>query len=154
MSKIFVSAPGRVCLFGEDQDYLGLSVITVAINLRTYVRGQVTESNKIKINYINTKETDEFSVDEKIEYRSKRDYLRAAINILKRDERYKNLLKGVDCEIWSEIPIASGLSSSSVLVVAWIKFLSSAFSLQLDEKEIAQLAFCSEVTELDRKSVV
>jgi galactokinase len=147
MNDIFVSAPGRACLFGEDQDYLGLSVITVAINLRTYVRGRITNNNIIKINCINTNETDEFSIDKKIEYRSKRDYLRATINILKRDERIKMLLKGIECEIWSEIPIASGLSSSSVLVVAWVKFLSSAFGLKLDEKEIAQLAFQSEVAE-------
>ena len=81
MNEIFVSAPGRACLFGEDQDYLGLSVITVAINLRTYVKGRITNDNIVKINYINTKDTDEFSIDEKIEYRSKRDYLRATINI-------------------------------------------------------------------------
>ncbi len=147
MNEIFVSAPGRACLFGEDQDYLGLSVITVAINLRTYVRGKATEDNIIKINYINTLEIDEFSIQEKIAYRSKRDYLRATINILKRDERFSNLLKGIECEIWSEIPIASGLSSSSVLVVAWAKFLNSAFGLNLGEKDIAQLAFQSEVAE-------
>lgn len=147
MKEVFVSAPGRACLFGEDQDYLGLSVITAAINLRTYVRGWVTNDNIIKVNYISIKETDEFSIDKKIEYRSKRDYIRATINILKRDERFKGLLRGLECEIWSDIPIASGLSSSSVLVVAWAKFLSEAFGLQLDEKEIAQLAFNSEVTE-------
>jgi galactokinase len=147
MSDILVSAPGRVCLFGEDQDYLGLSVITAAINLRTFVQGRVNSSRIIKIKYINTNEADEFSLDEDIKYRSKRDYLRATINILKRDPRFGNLLKGIECKIWSEIPIASGLSSSSVLVVAWVKFLSSAFGINLGQQEIAQLAFQSEVTE-------
>ena len=28
--RIFV--PGRICLFGEHQDYLGLSVISMAVN--------------------------------------------------------------------------------------------------------------------------
>jgi len=35
-----VSAPGRICLFGEHQDYLGLPVITVAINLRIAIEGR------------------------------------------------------------------------------------------------------------------
>ena len=35
MSKtIKVSNPSRLCLFGEHQDYLGLEVVAVAINLR------------------------------------------------------------------------------------------------------------------------
>ena len=32
--KFTVSAPGRVCLFGEHQDYLGMPSIVMAINLR------------------------------------------------------------------------------------------------------------------------
>ncbi|MHA1586217.1 MAG: galactokinase family protein, partial [Candidatus Heimdallarchaeota archaeon] len=32
--KLSYSAPGRVCLFGEHQDYLKLTVIPAAINLR------------------------------------------------------------------------------------------------------------------------
>jgi galactokinase len=32
--SLTVSTPGRVCLFGEHQDYLGLPVIPAAISLR------------------------------------------------------------------------------------------------------------------------
>jgi galactokinase len=28
-----ISSPGRICLFGEHQDYLGLPVIPMAINI-------------------------------------------------------------------------------------------------------------------------
>ena len=147
MKSIFVSAPGRVCLFGEDQDYLGLAVIPVAISLRTYVSGRITGNDLIKIKYRDTNKFDQFGVNKKIEYGRRRDYLKATINVLKRDERCKELLKGVNCEIWSEIPIAAGLSSSSALVVAWVKFLTSAFKLPLNEKEIALIAYNSEVTE-------
>ena len=147
VTNIFVSAPGRVCLFGEDQDYLGLTVIPAAISLRTYVSGCITDNDLIKIKYRDTNEFDQFSGNKKIEYGERRDYLKATINVLKRDERCKELLKGVNCEIWSEIPIAAGLSSSSALVVAWVKFLTSAFKLPLNEKEIALIAYNSEVTE-------
>ena len=29
-----ISTPGRICLFGEHQDYLGLPVLAMAISLR------------------------------------------------------------------------------------------------------------------------
>lgn len=147
MKSISVSAPGRVCLFGEDQDYLGLAVIPVAISLRTYVSGHITDNDLIKIKYRDTNKFDQFCINEKIEYGEIRDYLRATINVLKRDERCKELLKGVNCEVWSEVPIAAGLSSSSALVVAWVKFLTSVFKLPLNEEEIALIAYNSEVTE-------
>ena len=35
-----VSTPGRICLFGEHQDYLGLPVIAMGISLRSIIKGQ------------------------------------------------------------------------------------------------------------------
>ena len=32
MSQLTISAPGRICLFGDHQDYLGLPVIACAID--------------------------------------------------------------------------------------------------------------------------
>ena len=32
--KFTVSAPGRVCLYGEHQDYLGMPSVVMAVNLR------------------------------------------------------------------------------------------------------------------------
>ncbi|MFC1564948.1 galactokinase family protein, partial [candidate division KSB1 bacterium] len=40
LEKLIVSAPGRICLFGEHQDYLGLPVIAAAIGLRISVSGE------------------------------------------------------------------------------------------------------------------
>ena len=46
---IKASAPGRICLFGEHQDYLGLSVITAAIDLRIQVTGQAVPARRFTI---------------------------------------------------------------------------------------------------------
>ena len=35
-----ISTPGRICLFGEHQDYLGLPVIAMAISLRVRIVGK------------------------------------------------------------------------------------------------------------------
>jgi len=36
---MIVSTPGRICLFGEHQDYLGLPVIAAAISKRIQIKG-------------------------------------------------------------------------------------------------------------------
>lgn len=41
--KIKVIAPRRICLFGEHQDFLGLGVIAVAINLYIEITGKKRE---------------------------------------------------------------------------------------------------------------
>ncbi len=144
-----VSAPGRMCLFGEDQDYMGLSVITAAINLRTYVEGRITNSEKIIVDFLDIKQKDSFYWNEFPKYNKKRDYIRSGFNILKR-AGYE-LSKGVNSKIWSTLPISAGLSSSSVLTVAWIKFLSELFNLNLEPNEIANYAYQAEVVEFNEK---
>jgi galactokinase len=32
-----ITTPGRICLFGEHQDYLGLPIIALAISLRSKI---------------------------------------------------------------------------------------------------------------------
>ncbi|MHA2203829.1 MAG: galactokinase family protein, partial [Candidatus Hodarchaeales archaeon] len=39
-----ISSPGRICLFGEHQDYLGLPVIPMAINKRLKLYYQLNEN--------------------------------------------------------------------------------------------------------------
>jgi galactokinase len=51
--------------------------------------------------------------------------------------------------VYSKIPVAGGLSSSSAFVVAWIKFLNEIFRLELDNNEIALLAYKAEVEEFN-----
>ena len=45
--KIVTSSPGRVCLFGEDVDYMGLEVITLAINQRIEIQGRINTNGMI-----------------------------------------------------------------------------------------------------------
>jgi galactokinase len=43
---VIISTPGRICLFGEHQDYLGLPVIAMAISLRATIRGDKRTDKK------------------------------------------------------------------------------------------------------------
>ena len=82
--SIQVSAPGRICLFGEHQDYFGLSIIAAAINLRITTSGRERKDRHIKISLPDIGEEEEFSLENELVYEKERDYLRSAINILRR----------------------------------------------------------------------
>ena len=145
--KIRVSAPGRICLFGEHQDYFGLSIIAAAINLRISIGGTKRKDRTFKINLPDIEDTEEFSIEKELGYNKERDYLKSSINLLRR--KGINLPAGWDCLVKGTIPINAGSASSSALVVAWIKFLLETVK---DERarmpdEIAELGFLAEVAE-------
>jgi galactokinase len=145
--EISVSAPGRICLFGEHQDYFGLPIIAAAINLRIFIQGTPRNDLEIKILLPDLGEEEEFSLEGDLAYRKERDYLRSAINVLKRKGiRFEF---GWDCRLHGTIPINAGTSSSSALVVAWNKFLLEAVENKTfnNPEEIAELGFLTEVAE-------
>jgi galactokinase len=149
MVELKVSAPGRICLFGEHQDYFGLPVIAAAINLRINISGKKRNDANFVIALPDIQDIERFSLLEDLTYTNERDYLRSVVNVLRR----KNvpISSGWDCTVQGNIPINSGTSSSSALVVAWIKFLLEASeSLAAKSPEsIAELAFLAEVAEFD-----
>lgn len=145
--EISVSAPGRLCLLGEHQDYFGLSIIAAAINLRISISGKKRRDGMFHIDLPDIGRTEEFSIEKEQAYNQKRDYLKSAVNILKRVG--VPLTSGWDCTVKGSIPINSGTASSSALVVAWIKFLLESSRDKRAEmaEAIAELAFSAEVAE-------
>jgi len=145
--EIAVSAPGRICLFGEHQDYFGLPIIAAAIDLRIHIRGTPREDGMLSVDLPDIKEREVFPVTGKLTYSRERDYLKSTLNILRR--KGVRLDHGWDCLLRGTIPINAGTSSSSALVIAWIKFLLEATgNRELDVPEtIAELGFQAEVAE-------
>ena len=142
-----VSAPGRICLFGEHQDYLGLDVIAAAIDLRISITGNRRRDRIFDIDLPDIGGGERIDLGEELAYAHKRDYLRSALNVLRRNGAAIPL--GWDIVIRGTIPINAGTSSSSALVVAWNKFLLAAESDPRAEMpgEIAELGFLTEVAE-------
>lgn len=145
--KIKVSAPGRICLFGEHQDYLNLPVIAAAISKRVTIEGAKKSGNKILINLPDINKHEEFQLSEKIPYSKDRDYLRSSVNLMMRNGF--TFSSAFTCEIKGNIPINTGTASSSALVVCWINFLAriSDQEKNLNDYEIAELAHKAEVVE-------
>ncbi|MFX0091044.1 MAG: galactokinase family protein [Candidatus Hodarchaeota archaeon] len=143
--QLSVSSPGRIVLFGEHSDYLGLTVIPAAVNLRISVKGTIKDEAHVRVIFKDINRKDQFPLtSSKIKYRWKRDYVRAGLNVLR---GLGCIIPGLECSVTSTIPIGGGLSSSSALVVAWIGFLNSIAKIDLLPEEIARLAFEAEVLE-------
>ena len=145
------SVPGRICLFGEHQDYLKLPVITSAINLRVEIKSKSIDEKVFIINLpdINSKIEIPFEENSELEYEKERDYFRSCYNVLLR--KGLNLKKGIECTVIGNIPINSGTSSSSALNNCWIKTLieyDQKFMFRSDEN-IAEMAYLAEVIEFN-----
>jgi len=148
-AELAVSAPGRLCLLGEHQDYFGLPVIAAAIDLRVHISGKRRKDRRFVIQQPDIGEYDEFDTKGELPYTREREYIRSVVNVLKRND--VPLPHGWNCTVKGTIPINSGTSSSSALVVAWIKFLlEAAGHPDADKPEsIAELAFQAEVEEFN-----
>ena len=143
-----ISAPGRVCLFGEHQDYLGLPVLAMAISLRSIIRGAYRNDSLVIIRKPDIDETEKFDLN-KIKYSPSKDHFKSGLKVCKRFG-FK-FSKGFDCELRSNIPIKAGTSSSSSILVTWIHFLSQIAdnAKKLDRDTIAELAYQAEVIEFN-----
>ncbi len=143
-----VSTPGRICLFGEHQDYLGLPVVAMAISRRATIQGDKRNDQQVIIHKPDLGETESFSLDD-LSYTKKRDYFKSGINICQRQGL--TFSSGFECEITSEIPIRAGTSSSSSINVNWIHFLSQMADepVNWDQRKIGELTYTAEVTEFN-----
>jgi galactokinase len=146
-NHLSISAPGRICLFGEHQDYLNLPVIACAINLRINIIGKQREDHTILIDLPDINRKEEFSLEGEPGYGKERDYFKSSFNVLKRHGY--TFSRGLECMVNGSIPINSGTSSSSALIVAWINLLarSSDQRASLAPDQIAEYAYEAEVAE-------
>jgi galactokinase len=140
-----VRAPGRVCLFGEHSDYLGLDVIAASIDMAIEIECTSRSDNMIEINYVDLNESDSFSLDSDVQYRNKRDYVRSAFNVMERKGIIPN--RGANLKITGTIPIAAGLSSSSALTVGAVMVVAQLSGVKMKTEDVALLAYDSEVAE-------
>ncbi|MGY5852702.1 MAG: galactokinase family protein, partial [Candidatus Thorarchaeota archaeon] len=145
MKSFQVRAPGRICLFGEHSDYIGLDVIPSAITLAIEIEGRLRDDAVVSVDYLDLKEDDEFHIDKELEYRHQRDYLRSAFSVLKREGIRPK--QGADLRVRGKIPMGGGLSSSSALAVASVLTVMQLSNHYSDPESVARLAHQVEVIE-------
>jgi galactokinase len=147
LKEIISLAPGRTCLFGDHQDYLGLPVIASAINRNIKLTAVQNESLAFKLNMIDIAEVRIIDINQTFLELEPRDYFASSLRVLRRHGCIPNV--GYDITITGNIPINSGTSSSSALLLAWINFLIEAFGVtdEVTPEFIAKMGYTSEVLE-------
>ena len=149
--KFTVSAPGRVCLYGEHQDYLGMPSVVMAVNLRCRIhieerkdRIVVWSSPKLGKDF-----SGEFDLDslETSEISGVQNHLLSSLIVAKREGRLPKF--GWNATIDSDVPVQAGCSSSSALLVAWIAAMQRLSGHITTAIELAGQAFNAEVSYYD-----
>jgi galactokinase len=142
-----ISAPGRICLFGEHQDYLGLPVVPMAINKRLSIRYTPQEGPskhiKLRSNQIREEETILLSSQPQLNS-SPYDYQKAVLLFF---WEKINQIKLSTINIDSDIPIRAGLSSSAAILVTMVYLISKVIleeSSSINPISIAEIAYYCE----------
>ena len=147
---VTLQVPARICFFGDHQDYLGLPVIAGTIDrfIQLLAVPNTTHNFIIALEDINNTVT--IALDESLENIKEGDYFRSAMAVVK--EYGFRFNQGHTITIRGNIPINAGLSSSSALTVAWIRFLiaSQEGIKQVNDEEIGRWAYSAEVEYFDQ----
>jgi galactokinase len=144
------SAPGRADFLNTHQDYKGLPVVPIGVNLRTYMFATRALPGKFRIISLdlekqNADHIDEFDLDN-LSLRSGLwfgNYLRGVLMALHAFTG-KTFNCGLEVMIESNVPISSGLASSAALEVAFATLLNDYYDLDLTCKDLAEHCFISE----------
>lgn len=143
------STPGRICLFGEHLDYLGLPVIAAAISRRISISANRIPRPLVHLYLPDIGEAEQFPLNgqQQLPYEQERDYYKSSINVLLR-QGFK-FSEGIEATVRGNIPINSGTSSSSALIVTWLHILSQLADnpRSIPQSQLAKWANAAEVLE-------
>ncbi|MGW9684898.1 GHMP family kinase ATP-binding protein [Flagellimonas sp. 2504JD1-5] len=144
--RIVVKAPGRTCLFGDHQDYLGLPVIACAIDRYMILTGEINNSEQLVVNMPDVGHQRIFTVAGENPLPEPGDFLLTALKVLEKYDCVPN--RGYNVEITSNIAINAGTSSSSALLLTWAQFLIEAFGCnqEVTKEFLSRVAYEAEVT--------
>lgn len=144
---LHIISPARICLFGDHQDYLQLPVIACAINRFLHFTARANGTDKFLINLKDTGEKRCLSVGA-AQPQNHQDYWVSGLNVLRRQGL--TFTSGYDMDVTGNIPINAGLSSSSALVVGWLRFLCATKEMDPLPDQLARWAYETEVLEFNQ----
>ena len=139
IKEISLEIPGRICIVGDKVDLLGKPVIAMAINLMMRFNYKPRSDDTIEFYSYNTNERIHFTLEESPPKNIDLAYWSVLFDRLK-----SKIDHGFYLEVSSDIPIGGGLSTSAALSVGFLKIISEAFTLNLNNNEIAELAYLGE----------
>ena len=148
MNEAFTaSAPGRVCLFGEHQDYLGWPAVVMAIDLRCRIRFSRRDDRRVHWSSPALELQGQYDLDRlpasALEHGQRNDHMMAAL--IEGGRAGWTWPCGWNALIESEIPVQAGCSSSTALISAWILGLAKMAGHALSPSALVQASHRAEV---------
>ncbi len=141
--EIYLKVPGRICIIGDKVDLLGKPVIAMAINLMMKFYYKSRSDDTIEFYSRDTNERVKFQLKDT----PPRNIDLAYWSVLY-ERIQEKITHGFYLEVESDIPIGVGLSTSAAISVGFLKIMSEAFTLNLSDNEIAELAYIGENNDL------
>ncbi|MFP4005541.1 MAG: mevalonate kinase [Candidatus Hadarchaeia archaeon] len=136
--------------FGEHAVVYGQPALAASINVRTDVKASIRKDNVLKINSQGVAHTEGRikKVDGNYRFSSTQglDKLNFVVKTVEKTLNYIDSANGLNIEISSDIPLGSGLGSSSAVTTAVAAAVSSELDFPLKRKEISEIGY---ETELD-----
>lgn len=124
-----------------------IAVIACAIDRNIKLTAEQNSTNTFVLNMIDIDEVRTIDINAAFEKLEPRDYFASSLRVLRRYGCVPNT--GYTITITGDIPINSGTSSSSALLMAWIRFLIDAFGIdhEVNPEFLSKLGYESEVLE-------
>ena len=138
-------ASARICFFGDHQDYLNLPVIAGTIDRKIKIKATPNSTASFFLQLLDLEKTITIDLNNKNRLIFSGDYFRSSMLVLQNEGA--QFMQGYDIEISGTIPLNAGISSSSALVVAWLRFLIQAqeVSSLVSNETLGLLAYRAEV---------
>ena len=144
--RFVASAPGRICLFGEHQDYFEWPVVASAISLRAEIRCESRNDRLVRLHLLDLDEVFEWSLED-LPFPKSREYWLSALHIAHREGWLPE--RGWNAWVTSAIPQKAGASSSSALTSAWCASVAHLAGKEWDSEWNAMATWRAEVQWFD-----
>ncbi len=139
MTKIKVSAPGKLILFGEHAVLYHRPCLVAAVSQRLFLEVEKIKKNALLISAPEMKISNFTLPLEKLEKEPKE--LRFLVRAIKNFFKRYQLHSGLKIKTKSQFKPEYGLGSSSAVTVCTIGALAELFGIKMEKKEIFDLAY-------------
>lgn len=145
--EIVATAPGRICLAGEDIDWTTGPSVLCAVDLKTTTFVTESKDSIFRLQTRGSLNSELNLLKEQIGKYSHQalDYTNAAIKVISDLGADPS---PVSIEITSNLPAKAGLSSSAAVSVASVAAIANFYGMNLDTNQICNLAYKIESEEL------